>query len=411
VAALPVAAISRARCAAAAVPVADAQQRAARDRRDVLGGWSTQRAFRKNTLPNRHPLGCCPHVIKVRALPFGHLFGFGVIAVAAFACSGTKFTGRATDPAPDDTGATVVTPSRGGAISRGSGGKASTTTTGGVPDEAEGGATDNLPPLDGTHTGGTNARSLDTGGTNAGGTDSGGTTAGGTTAGGTGGGTTAGGTSTGGMAGAPNVDPSCAAPIQEGWTAAIDTRGSDWTVAFGDPWVDVANHRLVVSYDDVASRQTAYEGGYYVAAEVTLEGGTVLTPNPYSNELRWPSLRRTGSGNGVELGADQYGVTNSWSSGDWPNFSGVTLTGTTKVLLTSYVKASAKAFAVKVTYGGKSYRSGWVSGFTWKETNLGVLRYIGENNSSAFAGDAVYVGPLSGCQNLSDAAVQASFEN
>ena len=36
-------------------------------------------------------------------------------------------------------------------------------------------------------------------------------------------------------------------------------------VEFGDPWIDATNHRLVVTYDDVASRKTAYEGGYYVS--------------------------------------------------------------------------------------------------------------------------------------------------
>ena len=75
------------------------------------------------------------------------------------------------------------------------------------------------------------------------------------------------------------------------------------------------------------------------------------------------------------------------------------------------MKATAQAFAVKVTYGGHSYRSGWVSGFTWEKTNLGIMRYVGENNSSVYAGDAVYVGPLSGCQKLPDASVQAEFDD
>ena len=219
-----------------------------------------------------------------------------------------------------------------------------------------------------------------------------------------------------GGAGEPNVpepplDPNCPLAIAEGWTAPIDSAGSSWHVQFGDPRVDVANHRLVVTYDDVASPISPYAGGYYVKTEVTLEGGTVLAPYPHATEMRWPSLRRSSSGSAIELGATKYGSTEVWTTNDWPGFSGASIAGTKTVTLTTYVKATAQALAVKVSYGDHTYRSGWISGFTWPETNLGILRYVGENNSRVYSGDAVYVGPLSGCQKLSDAAVNAAFQD
>lgn len=326
---------------------------------------------------------------KARPLDFGHLFGLGILSVSGFACSGSAFTSGAPAPEHTNTSDKVVVPARG--PSAGAGGKASTTTTGGTSTELEGGAPGIEPePAPGGYGGAAGAS----------------TTAG---AGGAGGEPPEEGGAGERNIPDPPIDPNCAAPIVEAWNVAIDSASSDWEVEFGDPWVDTEDHRLVVTYDDVASRKTAYEGGYYVTTEVTLEGGTVLTPYPYANELRWPSLRRSADGSSIELGADEYGITKSWSNGDWPGFSGTVIAGTKTVLLTTYVKAAAQALAVKVSYGGHSYRSGWVSGFTWAKTNLGILRYVGENNSRVYAGDAVYVGPLSGCEKMSDAAVQALF--
>jgi hypothetical protein len=41
------------------------------------------------------------------------------------------------------------------------------------------------------------------------------------------------------------------------------------------------------------------------------------------------------------------------------------------------------------------------------------MRYVGENNSGVYHGgsDKIYVSPVSGCQKLSDATVEALFEN
>jgi len=82
-----------------------------------------------------------------------------------------------------------------------------------------------------------------------------------------------------------------------------------------------------------------------------------------------------------------------------------------EVKLTTYVKASAKAVATKVEIGTNVYRSTWVSGFTWANTNMGILRYIGQNNSRVYSGDAIYVGPLGGCEKLTDGAVDTLFNN
>jgi hypothetical protein len=212
--------------------------------------------------------------------------------------------------------------------------------------------------------------------------------------------------------GAP-TDCDAASTVHEDWSEPLGSSGSEWELTFGDPWVDVVNRRLVVTYDDIVTRRVDYEGGYYLGALVTLEGSTVLTPYPYVNEYVWPSVRRSSDGLGIDLGATGYGVTVPWSTDDWPGFSGSTITGTTQIVLITYVKASPPAFAVKVLDASSNvYRTDWISGFTWPDTNLGLLRFVGENNSNVYAGsDAVYVGPLNGCQNLTDAAVQQLFED
>jgi hypothetical protein len=355
--------------------------------------------------------------------PFpGRVFGLGLVTISALACSGAVFKSEPQEPVEPEPTDPVVVSTRAGNTGRTTpGGAGTTTTTGGTPSEARGGASQVVPPQQG----GMAPVAPPQGGNYPGG--NGGDGAGG--AGGAGGslggnGGAAGAVTTAGAggsvlppdqgsAGNPNIPepPRCASPLAENWTAAIGANGSNWQVAFGDPSIDVVNHRLVVTHDDVAARTSAYEGGYYVTAEVVLEGGTVLTPYPYANELRWPSLRRNSTGTGVELGATKYGSSESWSSNDWAGFSGTTISGTKAVLLTTYVKATANALAVKVSYGGQTYRSGWVSGFTWPQTNLGIMRFIGENNSRVYQGDAVYVGALSGCQKLTDAAVDALFQN
>lgn len=330
------------------------------------------------------------------------------MAVSAVACSGAVFKGAPPEPEPDepDTTDSVVVSTRGGATggsTRGSAGKPASTATGGKPSEGDGGMAPTQPQQLG---GGGGAGGSGTSASGAGGVAGANTTAG------------AGGSVVvppeEGNAGEPNlpdppVEPTCASPLREGWTTAMGTSGSNWKLEFGDPYVDVANRRLVVSYDDVAGRTTPFEGGYYVTAEVSLDGGTVLTPYPYSNEMRWPSLRRTN--NGVELGGAKYGSSEGWTSNDWPGFSGITIAGTHQVVVTTYVKATSKAVAVKVSSGNSVYRSGWVTGFTWDKTNLGIMRYVGENNSRVYQGDAVYVGPLNGCEKLTDAAIEALFKN
>ncbi|HEX2877044.1 MAG TPA: hypothetical protein VHP33_37595 [Polyangiaceae bacterium] len=326
----------------------------------------------------------------------GHGFGLGVIAVMALACAGNSFKSA---PDPGGSGASQGGVSHAGEAAEGGVGNAS--PTGGV--SATGGGKLGFEaqprpraPLGGAAAGGQTGAGM----------------AGSATADGGGGDAVQ--PPEEGSAGEPNIpeppgEPDCTTPLADDWTAALGSAGSEWRVEFGDPRVDAEQHRLVVSFDDVAGRATAYQGGYYVTAEVTLEGGTVLTPYPYSNEMRWPSLRRSGSG--VELGAAKYGSGEPWTTSDWPGFSGVVIAGTKSVTLTTYVKASSKAVAVKVSYGGHDYRSGWVSGFTWPQTNLGVMRYVGQNNSRVYSGDAVYVGPLRGCQKLTDAAVEAAFQD
>jgi hypothetical protein len=332
-------------------------------------------------------------------------YGLGSLSLAAFACSGsTTSSGQAPAPNPKDTGTiNSAIPDQSGSTPSPTPVPTPTVPMPTVPGMAMGGTTSVVGGAGAAKPAQRPDAIQGGGGAPAAGGDAGSLTAG------------AGGEELPdqGHAGDPNLpdpplSPNCTA-LAEDWTQPIGA-GSNWEIQFGDPRIDVANHRLVVTFDDFAAHTVDYQGGYYVRAEVNLQGSTVLTPYPYVAVTRLPSLRR--ARNGVELGGAKYGGGEVWTSDDWPGFSGIIIAGTTRVTVTTYVKAIAKALAVKVTYGGLTYRSGWVSGFTWSETNLGMLRYAGENNSrGSSASDEVYVGPLSGCQGLSDTAVQAAFEN
>jgi hypothetical protein len=208
--------------------------------------------------------------------------------------------------------------------------------------------------------------------------------------------------------------PGCKTRIEDNWESALGAEGSLWRLDFGDPAVDTEGHRLIVSYDDIATRAEPFRESFYVSAEVTFEGGTVLTPYPHVWNVILPSLRRNAAGTGIELGATEYGVSNSWHADMPPGFAGVTVANTNQVRVTTYIQAGSKLLALKVQSGAATYRSGWVDGFSWEMTNLGIFRWVGENNSTVFysgVSDFVYVGPMAGCQELSDAEVAWHYEN
>jgi hypothetical protein len=316
---------------------------------------------------------------------FGRLFGVGSISLVAFACSEAAFTGE-----EEPNGADVEI---------GSGGRAGQSSSAGKGGAAADGPAEkpDAVPVNGP---GTSSVIVRGGATNK---------VDGESAGAAGmehevlvdgeGGQTGQGTSS-----------SCSAPIHDTWQSNLGERGNPWVLEFGDPYVDTGSGRLVVSYDDVASRSKAFSGGYYVSADVTLEGYTVLTPYPFVWEVSLPSLRRNAAGTGIELGSTSYGLGEPWQQAP-AGFAGVTIPSTETVRVSTYVKATSKQLAVKVQAGSQSYRSGWVSGFTWKKTDLGIFRFVGENNSSVYAGDSdyVYVGAVDGCEQLSDEAVEQLY--
>lgn len=200
----------------------------------------------------------------------------------------------------------------------------------------------------------------------------------------------------------------CTSPFSESWTSTLGSASSGWTGDFGDPSVDTANRRLRVSYDDVVTKRGTFAGSYYMTHKLTLAGGTVFTPYPYVDGVLLPSIRR--NANNMELGADRYGG-DFWSTTPDGGFGGKLLSGLLTAKVTTYVQAQSKRLAMKVEAGGTTYRSGWTSAFTWPQTNSGIIRLVGENNSSVYSAtdDAVYVGRVSGCSNLTDANVDAMY--
>jgi hypothetical protein len=192
------------------------------------------------------------------------------------------------------------------------------------------------------------------------------------------------------------------------WTGPLGAPGSGWTLSFGDPVVDVATHRLRLSYDDVVSRDTPMSGSYFVSHDLTLSGGTVFTPTVYVDAPFLPSIRRAGGD--MQLGGDSYAGT--WSDTLPAGFAGKRIAVALTARVTTYVRAQSRQEAVKVEAGGAVYRSGWAAPFTWPMTNVSQVRLIGQNNSSVYAGadDFVYVGPLRGCAGMDDAAVVSAYE-
>jgi hypothetical protein len=203
--------------------------------------------------------------------------------------------------------------------------------------------------------------------------------------------------------------PACASPINESWSQTLGSEGSAWVGAWGDAAVDAANQRLRLSYDDVVSPRSGYAGSYYVSHKLNLSGGTVFTPYPYTLDLHLlPSIRR--SGNGLQLGGDRYGG-EYWSNTDPAGFAGRSVPNLLSARVTTYVKRDARQLAVKVEAAGIAYRSGWSAAFVDPATDLGQLRLVGENNSQVYFGadDYVFVGRLGGCSNLTDAVVEALY--
>ena len=353
--------------------------------------------------------------MSAKSLWIGPLFGIGCVSLATIACSGDVFTAQRGELAQGGS-----EPTSGAA----QGGKAGnppeevTPASGGML--GDGGAPPELPDITGGSSAGSAPHAGGSSGTGgAGGSITGGSAAGGAPhAGGSSGTGGAGGSITGGLGGLggsggnvidPPIDPTCQSPIAETWTEPLSKTGL-WHTAWGDPVVDTAQHRLVLSYDDVAERGAPYNGSYYVESDVTIVGGTAFTPYPYTSEVLLPTLRRDAAGSGIQLGATQYGPT-SWSASGWADLSGSVIAGASKLHVVAYMQVTSKKFALKVSYAGKVYRSAWVTDFHWANTNLGVMRYVGENNSSVYSGkgDLIYVDSASGCQGLSDAAVAGLF--
>jgi hypothetical protein len=319
--------------------------------------------------------------MKLVSLLLGRSFGVLVGASLVIACSGSAFRGK--DGQQElETGASGSTTASGGSETQGPdepGGMASGGRS--MPRGGTGGstgkATTTLEPLP------EGGRTSETGGSaviGEGGGDAG-----------------------------PDPEPGCDSPVHDAWDSPLGTAGSPggWHVEFGDPRVDLDAHELIVSYDDVATRNEQLVGGYVMAAEVSLSGYTVLTPYPYVWEVIVPSLRQSADGTGIDLGATSYGQGNQWRTDSFPGYGGVNVAGTTKARVTTYVQNESQQYAIKVEAGGKVFRSGWLGDFTWQKTNLQIFRFVGENNSyaSAAGSDELRVGPVDGCQKLDDADV------
>jgi hypothetical protein len=206
----------------------------------------------------------------------------------------------------------------------------------------------------------------------------------------------------------PAPVPDCRSSIQEPWTDSLGSEGSGWAAAWGDPMVDTVNHRLRLSNDDIVDRRSPLSGSYQVTYDLTLSGGTVFTPYVYVDGALLPSIRR--AGNDMQFGGDRYGG-EFWSDLDPAGFGGQRAAGVLSAKVTTYVKAEAKQMAMKVEAGGTTYRSGWTQAFTWPQTNTAMFRFVGQNNSAVYHGtdDYVYVGPLSGCAQYTDAEVDALY--
>jgi hypothetical protein len=177
---------------------------------------------------------------------------------------------------------------------------------------------------------------------------------------------------------------------------------------WGDAFVETASNRLRLSQDDIVGWLTSLPGSYYVSHELTLSGGTVFTPSVQVDETFLPSIRR--SGDDMQFGGDRYGVDISWSDTDPSGFARQLAAGVLTAKVTTYLKAQAKQIAMKVEAGGNVYRSGWTT-MSWPQTDVSVFRLVGQNNSAIYVGadDYVYVGPLSGCSNMTDVNVEASY--
>lgn len=206
----------------------------------------------------------------------------------------------------------------------------------------------------------------------------------------------------------PLPDASCASPIADAWTQPLDAAESTWLSSFGNPSVDLESERLGLTFDDIVTRTSSFEGGYYVTHTLRLDGNTAFTPQPYGSSVAVPSLRR--NGDDLELGGTAYGQ--SWSTSTPAGFAGTIIEGTLQAYVTSYVKADAKLFALKVQAGDVVVRSGWLA-YEHEELDLGTLYLVGQNTAVGSGGsdDRIFVGTLVGCEGLTDAEIDERYEN
>jgi hypothetical protein len=204
--------------------------------------------------------------------------------------------------------------------------------------------------------------------------------------------------------GSPNVTPKPCDPITETWRHSLGDPEMPWRKTFGDPAVSTVAGVLYLTYDDVVTHEAGFSGSYYFTFYIAFITEVVFHPNFFvvrsESTPNHPALWFT-KGH-IKLGGKSYGEATFGTFGD---FTGQELAGA-GASVTIYVKGESEALAVKVDDGIAIYRSGFV---TLPVPDTRTIALVGSNYLGVKDGEARLY-PFSGCQNLSDAEVQAVYE-
>lgn len=196
---------------------------------------------------------------------------------------------------------------------------------------------------------------------------------------------------------APETRPACASPIADDWNYVLTRSSEPWRLAFGDPSIDTPNNSLRLTYDDIAERE-AINGSYVLSFDLAIEGNLTFYAAASATTAFLPSITREGTA--LILSTTYYSAHVLQAGGGFTDLRVKVPPGNT-VHVTLYMKKTAEQLAMKVTYAGTTY----ASGFMPTDINREGLGFVGNNDG--FTG-VITVGVLSGCASLTDAEVEAA---
>ncbi len=191
--------------------------------------------------------------------------------------------------------------------------------------------------------------------------------------------------------------------VDDHWTAPLSSSSAPWRTTWGNPATTSAD-TLALSFDDVVRRAPLAQG-YALRFRATFNGGDMAIypdfgiPGFTGN---YPAIRRVGGT--LTLGGLAYGRDRSFGTAG--AFTGQQVSADVADVAL-FVKASARAVAMRVQMNGSVYRTGFIP---YANLDPGLLQLVGGNNSGS-ATSKTTLSPIVGCAGMEDAWVDEMYRN